>query len=238
MDWWRRWFRWIELLVLIGVAGAAWWRVSYREGHLDLGMLNRPLRVGVASWPGYGGGIMANGGLWPTQDSIFWRGFGDSSGPGRQQLLVEFVIVDDPKKGFEALGKGGTAPDGLDLMWSTIDAWAERLPHLEYAAKAIIQVDWSHGGDAIVAGKEIKRIEDLKGKRIVLPSYGPSRWLLESALRHSALRDDQDALRSLRKATVPTPTPQEALRLFRDGGHSGNAPDAAVLWEPFVTRSR
>jgi len=235
-DYWGKWFRVPEVLLLLLAISGSWLWISYRSRHLELGMLHRPLRVGIASWPGYAGGIIANNGARPTKDSVFWRGAGDSTGPG-QQLLVQFAVVDDPDAGFRALQKGGSDPDGLDLMWSTIDAWAQRLPQLPYKAKAIMQVDWSHGGDAIIAPKNIQRIEDLPGKRIVLPAYGPSRWLLESALRHSGLRDDEQAIRSIRESIVTTRTPREALDRLRNEDRSANAPDVAVLWQPFVSQS-
>ena len=52
-------------------------------------------------------------------------------------------------------------------MWSTVDAYA-----LEYGGlaklnpKAIMQYDWSRGGDAIAVDASIKSVADLRGKRL------------------------------------------------------------------------
>ena len=47
--------------------------------------LGRPLRVGIVSWPGYAGGIVANNGFKPNTDCIFWN----------NNLIVEFLPVED-----------------------------------------------------------------------------------------------------------------------------------------------
>ena len=35
------------------------------------GLLGRPLRVGIVTWPGYAGGIVANNGFKPNKDCIY-----------------------------------------------------------------------------------------------------------------------------------------------------------------------
>src|SRR5690349_13909437 len=52
----------------------------------DQGILGRPLRVGVVTWPGYMGGITANGGFKPNKECIYWK---------NHKLLVEFQLMED-----------------------------------------------------------------------------------------------------------------------------------------------
>ena len=111
--------------------------------------------------------------------------------------------VDARAKAFASGGK-----DGVDIVWSTVDFWANELPGFikgGVKAKAILQVDWSRGGDAIVADRSIQRIEDLKGKRVSLALFTPSHWFLEynlqnSSLDHGAIANRQEHRRQKRFA--------------------------------------
>src|SRR6266571_2072646 len=118
--------------------------------------LNRPIKVAIVLWGGYAGGIMANGGMAPNKDSVFSRDFG---------IQVELLQIDDFTKSRDAFRAGGDR-GGVDIMWSTVDAYA-----LEYGGltrlnpKAIMQYDWSRGGDAIAVDASIKSVRHLKGKK-------------------------------------------------------------------------
>src|SRR6185369_14907379 len=144
------------------------------------GGLGRPLRVGIVTWPGYAGGIVANNGFKPNTDCLYYQ---------RHKLCVEFMIMEDVDARAKLFASGGDK-GGLDIVWSTVDFWANELPgfrHNDVNARAIMQVDWSRGGDAIVADKSITRIEDLYKKKISLALFTPSHWLLESNLQNSGL---------------------------------------------------
>src|SRR5687768_4335907 len=83
----------------------------------DQGLLGRPLRVGVVTWPGYAGGIVANNGFKANKQCIYWN---------NHKLLVEFLLVEDVDARAKAFAKGGD--DGIDIVWSTVDFWANELP--------------------------------------------------------------------------------------------------------------
>src|SRR5215210_2169998 len=147
----------------------------------DGSKLGRPLRVGVVTWPGYAGGIVANNGFKPNKDCIYYNKYG---------IEVEFILMEDVDQRNKAFAKGGDS--GIDIVWSTVDFWANELPGFVkdgVKARAIMQVDWSRGGDAIVVDPSIKRVEDLKGKKIALALFTPSHWLLESSLKNSGLTE-------------------------------------------------
>jgi len=177
------------LIVIVGAAIGGWrlWQGSGTQGGptSEQGLLGRPLRVGVVTWPGYAGGIVANNGFAPNKDCIYWK---------NHKLLVEFMLMEDVDVRAKAFASGGA--EGVDIVWSTVDFWANELPGFiksGVGARAIMQVDWSRGGDAIVADRSIRTIEDLKNKRISLALFTPSHWLLEHNLQNSSLDETEQA---------------------------------------------
>jgi NitT/TauT family transport system substrate-binding protein len=191
-------------------------------GSKDGSKLGRPLRVGVVTWPGYAGGIVANNGFKPNKDCIYWTKYGQT---------VEFLLMEDIKVRNSAFGKGGA--DGVDIVWSTVDFWANELPGFAdggVKARAIMQVDWSRGGDAIVADKSIQKVEDLKGKKISLALFTPSHWLLESALENSSL-DESDQVEIVKNLIGKDASPDARSDFV------GGKVDAAVVWEPDVSEA-
>lgn len=187
-----------------GVAGAS----------VSGGKLGRPLVVGINTWAGHTPGIVSNGGLDPTAGSIYKTKYG---------LDVKFVLIEDPAAKLTAFIKGD-----IDIMWDTVDSWAREASSLaeqNIAAKAIIQQDWSRGGDGIVSLKTINSIEDLKGKTIATTRYTPSHWLLLYLLSQSGLTPDDK--REIEKKLVFTTEAPLAAAAFKAG-----KVDAAVTWEP------
>jgi NitT/TauT family transport system substrate-binding protein len=188
----------------------------------DQGLLGRPLRVGIVTWPGYCGGIVANNGFKPNKECLYWK---------NHKLLVEFMIMEDVDARAKAFARGGS--DGVDIVWSTVDFWANELPGFikgDVKARTVMQVDWSRGGDAIVADRSIRRIEDLRGKRISLALFTPSHWLLEYSLENSSL--DESAQAQIVKSLVGKNASPDARADFVAG-----KVDAAVVWEPDVTEA-
>jgi NitT/TauT family transport system substrate-binding protein len=186
------------------------------------GLLGRPLRVGVVTWPGYAGGLVANNGFSPNKDCIYWN---------KHKLQVEFLLMEDADVRAKAFAAGGK--DGVDVVWSTVDFWANELPGFiknGVKARAVMQVDWSRGGDAIVADNSIQRIEDLKGKKISLALFTPSHWLLEYSLENSSLDDIEQS--QIVKSLVGKNASPDAREDFVAG-----KVDAAVVWEPDVTEA-
>jgi len=176
------------------------------------GLLGRPLRVGVVSWPGYASGISANHGFKAGRDSLFFR---------NHDLCVAISLIESLPEGQKALEY-----NGVDVVWSTVDELPAFLnPRIK--AKVIMQVDWSRGGDAIVASRSIKQFEGLDNKVISLVKLSPSHWLLESRMRRSGLsKEQQERIERLLDF-------KEATRDARAAFVSRKA-DAAVVWEPDV----
>jgi NitT/TauT family transport system substrate-binding protein len=191
-------------------------------GKGDGSKLGRPLRVGVVTWPGYAGGIAANNGFAPNKDCIYWTKYGQT---------VQFLLMEDVDVRNKAFAKGGE--DGVDIVWSTVDFWANELPAFVkdgVKARAVMQVDWSRGGDAIVVDPSIQKIEDLKGKKISLALFTPSHWFLEYSLENSRLDESEQA--EIVKNLVGKNASPDARADF-----VARKVDAAVVWEPDVTEA-
>src|SRR5439155_9853496 len=175
--------------------------------------LNRPIKVAIVLWGGYAGGIMANGGLAPNPDSTFSREFGEQ---------VELLQIDDFDKSRDAFRAGGDK-GGVDIMWSTVDAYA-----LEYGGlgklgpRAFMQYDWSRGGDAIAVDRSIKSVADLRGKRLACAEATPSHYFALYVLTQGGLTN-RDV------NWVFTSSAVDAANVFKAG-----KVDAAVSWSPDV----
>jgi NitT/TauT family transport system substrate-binding protein len=217
----------VVVIIAIGIAVGGWkfWHSYVPDGRVPVseqGLLERPLRVGIVTWPGYAGGIFANNGFKPNKDSIYWK---------KHKLLVEFMLMEDTDVRAKAFASGGK--DGVDVVWSTVDFWAnESVGFLKdgLKAKAIMQVDWSRGGDAIVADDSIHKIEDLKNRRISLALFTPSHWLLEYNLENSSL-DNTEQDKIVKNIVGKNASPDARADFV------ARKVDAAVVWEPDVTEA-
>jgi NitT/TauT family transport system substrate-binding protein len=175
--------------------------------------LDRPIRVAIVTWGGYAGGIVANDGFAPNPNSMFAKDFG---------IQVELLVIDDFEKSRDAFRAGGDK-GGVDIMWSTVDAFA-----LEYGGlrslnpKTIMQYDWSRGGDAIVVDNSIQNVAGLRGKRLACAEATPSHYFALFALTQGGLTN-RDV------NWVFTTSAVEAANVFKAG-----KVDAAVSWSPDV----
>jgi NitT/TauT family transport system substrate-binding protein len=175
--------------------------------------LNRPIRVAIVLWGGYAGGIMANNGLAPNRDSVFSKDFG---------VQVEMLQIDDFEKSRDAFRAGGDK-GGVDIMWSTVDSYA-----LEYGGlskldpKAVMQYDWSRGGDAIAVDASIRTVADLKGKKLACAEGTPSHYFALYTLTQAGLTNKD-------VQWVFTSGAPEAANVFKAG-----KVEAAVSWSPDV----
>jgi NitT/TauT family transport system substrate-binding protein len=175
--------------------------------------LNRPIKVAIVLWGGYAGGIMANGGMAPNKDSVFYRDHG---------VEVELLQIDDFTKSRDAFRAGGDR-GGVDIMWSTVDAYSLEYDGLaKLNPKAILQYDWSRGGDAIAVDASIKSVADLRGKKLACAEATPSHYFALYVLTQGGLTN-RDV------NWVFTDSAVDAANVFKAG-----KVDAAVSWSPDV----
>ncbi len=138
-------------------------------------------------WIGWAPIIMANGGLEPSEESVFFQDYG---------FKVKLVIVDDPIK-----ARDGFAQGEYHILWGTLDMMALFAPQLAQDSRTGLrifqQVDWSNGGDGIVARGDIKSINDLRPdangnlKSVALAESSPSHYFLLNLLYYAGISPDQ-----------------------------------------------
>lgn len=175
--------------------------------------LGRPIRVGIVTWGGYAGGIVANNGFKANAESLFWKEYG---------IAVELKVIDDYPASRTAFKLGGDK-DGVDIVWATVDSYALEYDQLkDLNPKVIMQYDWSRGGDAIAVSEEIKSVSDLKGKRIAVAEGTPSHYFALYMLAQADLSTTDVNF-------VFTDSAIEAAQIFRQG-----RADAGVSWSPDV----
>jgi NitT/TauT family transport system substrate-binding protein len=175
--------------------------------------LNRPIKVAIVTWGGYAGGIVANNGFAPNKDCVFSKDFG---------VQVELLVIDDFEKSRDAFRAGGDK-GGVDIMWSTVDAYSLEYGGLQkLAPKAILQYDWSRGGDAIAVDASIKSVADLRGKKVAVAEATPSHHFALYVLTQGGLTNKD-------VNWVFTSSAIEAANVFKAG-----KVDAAVSWSPDV----
>ena len=128
-------------------------------------------------WPGWAPIIVANQGMEPNDQSVFAQKYG---------FYVRLSIVDDPVKARDLFASGQS-----HILWGTLDMIALFAPELVKDSRTVPvvcqQVDFSAGGDGVVARGEIRSINDFraqggKRKKVVLAQNSPSHYLIMSLL--------------------------------------------------------
>ncbi len=168
------------------------------------------LDVQLVTWGGYAPGLYFNEGAEPNSHSRYQKEYG---------LKVRFHKNDDLINAMNAWIAGDydvlvQTADAFPLYTSPDDIWALK-------PQVIMQVDWSRGGDVIIAKRGINSINDLKGKRVAVTEPSPSQTLLITALEAAGLSYSDIQV-------VAAQDPIVAAQTFK-------APnvDAAVVWSPF-----
>src|SRR5438094_2057819 len=160
----------VERSGIPAVAGVSDYTKSTKEGKL---VVQFPINV----WPGWAPIIVANAGLEPNDQSVFFKKHG---------FYVRLSIVDDPVKARDLFASGQS-----HILWGTLDMIALFAPELVKDTRTVPvvcqQIDWSAGGDGMVARGEIRSINDFriqngKRKKVVLAQNSPSHYLIMSLL--------------------------------------------------------
>ncbi len=152
------------------VSGVSDYTKGTKDGKL---IVQFPINV----WPGWAPIIVANAGMEPNDQSVFFKKHG---------FYVRLAIVDDPVKARDLFASGQS-----HILWGTLDMIALFAPELVRDSRTVPvvcqQIDWSAGGDGVVARGEIRSINDLRmtggrKKKVVLAQNSPSHYLIMSLL--------------------------------------------------------
>ena len=136
------------------------------------------VRFALNVWAGWGPIILANEGFKPGK--VWKTAKGDP-------FKVELVLIDNPVAMRDAYAAGG-----VHIGWATLDmvplfmeGFVDKTgqPRDSRVMPRIYQqIDWSNGGDGIVARDTIKTVSDLRGKKVVLAQNSPSHYFLLNML--------------------------------------------------------
>ncbi len=152
------------------VSGVSDYDKTMKDGKL---VVQFPINI----WPGWAPILVANNGLDANEDSIFFKKYG---------FYLQLSIVDDPVKARDLFASGHS-----HVLWGTLDMMALFAPELVKDSRTVPvigqQIDWSAGGDGVVARGDIRSINDFRmknGKRrkVVLAQNSPSHYLVMSLL--------------------------------------------------------
>src|SRR6266576_3531640 len=160
----------VERSAIPAVSGVSDYTKAAKDGKL---VVEFPINV----WPGWAPIIVANAGMEPSDQSVFFKKHG---------FYVRLAIVDDPVKARDLFASGQS-----HILWGTLDMIALFAPELVKDTRTVPvvcqQIDWSAGGDGMVARGEIRSINDLrsqngKRKKVILAQNSPSHYFIMSLL--------------------------------------------------------
>jgi len=176
-------------------------------------LANRTVRMALNVWAGWAPVIYANGGF---KAGKVWHT------PGGQDFKVDLVLIDDPVAMRDAYAAGN-----IHIGWATLDMiplFVEQLRRDSRTMPRVFQqIDYSNGGDGIVARDAVRSIGDLRGKTIVLAQNSPSHYFLLNSLIDAGLQPGDVELKFTQDAF-------QAAAAF----NADKSIAAAVSWSPDI----
>ena len=143
-------------------------------------MKDNTVRFALNVWAGWAPIVWANQGFKPGKE---WEA------PGGKKFKVELVLIDDPVAMRDAYATGN-----VHIGWATLDMVPLFLEQLRKDPRVMPriyqQVDWSNGGDGIVA-RGVDNIGGLRGKTIVLAQNSPSHYFVLNALINAGVQPSE-----------------------------------------------
>ena len=179
--------------------------------------------IEISEYAGYAGLIAANGGLEPTENSLFFKNHG---------FKVRLTVKEDEDWSVLNEGKLGASVTTVDVL----AAYGKQL-HVVVPA----QIGFSRGADGVVVRSDIKRINQLKGKTIATAQFTEVDFFIrylaqEAGLTINALGSLDAQPHPERLNIVYTTEGFAAGDLFLNELKSGkNRLAGAVTWEPKVS---
>ncbi|MBK9575461.1 MAG: ABC transporter substrate-binding protein [Fibrobacterota bacterium] len=147
--------KWLWAACIVVVAMAIGWLAFGRSAE------RTPLRIGINPWPGY-------------EHLYLAKVLGLYKEAGVDVEIVEFNSLLDARRAFERGQIHGLGTTATDIALS--------LGQSSSAPRIVQVVDFSNGGDLLLADSAIKSFQDLRGKRIGLESGSVSSYVLARAL--------------------------------------------------------
>jgi NitT/TauT family transport system substrate-binding protein len=202
----------VIFIALLGAAYFAYTRWGSKNGKIAVdSKTGKPdLIVAYNTFTGVEGLVLMNGGMEPNENSPMYKNY------GIKLLIKQMDAVKDTRSGLHS--------GDLDLVYCTTDALSVEMGSgselLADNVVQIMQVNQSHGADAIVVRKGIDDVEALKHKKIAYAVGTASHTLLLNVLESSNLN-----MKDIDGYQVADGV--EAANAFKN-----NQCDAAVVWAP------
>ncbi len=179
--------------------------------------------VEISEYAGYAGLVAANGGLAPSDQSVFFKNGG---------IKVRLTISEDESWSELNEGKIGASVTTVDVL---------AVYGRQFHAVVPAQVGFSRGADGLVVRREVKRINDLRGKVIATAQFTEVDFLIrflaqEAGLEIGTLGSLEARPDPARINLVYTEDGFGAGDLFLEDVRSGaNRLAGCVTWEPKVS---
>jgi NitT/TauT family transport system substrate-binding protein len=179
--------------------------------------------IEISEYAGYAGIIAANGGLEPTENSVFFKNGG---------FKVKLTISEDESWGDLNQGKIAGSVTTVDVL----AAYGR-----QFHAVVPVQIGYSRGADGLIVRSDIKKINDLKGKLVATSQFTEADFFLrylaqEAGLSVNVLNSVDATLSADRINVVYTEEGGQAGELFLHDIKSGaNKVAGAMTWEPTVS---
>jgi NitT/TauT family transport system substrate-binding protein len=177
--------------------------------------------IEISEYAGYAGLIAANGGLDPTENSVFFKNGG---------FKVKLTISED--ESWSDLNQGKIA-----ASVTTVDVLAAY--GRQFHAVVPAQIGYSRGADGLVVRSEIKKINDLKGKIVATSQFTEADFFIRYLAQEAGL--EVNPLGSLDAAPSPdrinlvyTEEGEQAGELFLSDLAAGKLA-GCMTWEPTVS---
>ena len=186
-------------------------------------MKDNVVPIEISEYAGYAGLIAANGGLDPTENSVFFKQGG---------FKVKLTISED--ESWSDLNQGKIA--GSVTTVDVLAAYGR-----QFHAVVPVQIGYSRGADGLIVRSDIKKVNDLKGKIVATSQFTEADFFLrylaqEAGLTVNVINSLDGAASSDRLNVVYTEEGGQAGELFlHDIKSGGNKLAGAMTWEPTVS---
>lgn len=139
---------------------------------------NNTVKFALNIWAGWAPIILANDGFKPKKEWIAADG---------KPFKVELVLIDNPVSMRDTYASGN-----VHIGWATVDMLPLFMGELQKDSRTMPriyqQIDWSNGGDGVVARNGISSIGQLRGKTVVLAQNSPSQYFILNALINGGIQ--------------------------------------------------
>lgn len=179
--------------------------------------------INLSEYAGYAGLIVANGGLEPNENSWFTKNGG---------FKLKITLSDEDSWADLQDGKFAASATTVDVLSNYGRQWQCVVP---------AQVAWSRGADGIIVRKDIKRVNDLKGRTLVTQPFSEAEFFIRYLAQEAGL-----PVKRLDGPELPRDPEAVNLVFVEDAWDAGDAfladlkaggrqLDGCVTWAPKTT---